>query len=352
MLDNLAGADEAEALVHGWAEATVLVTTRQLSLDLRAWYAGRPDFLVGLDPADARRILADRCGADVLAAEPDAVRELIRLSADSPALLRRIGGRLAVFGGGDGAVAEELRWLRTDPGVETLLARSVGRSAELLGAETRAGLGLLAAHPGASLTDAGVSVWLGHPARDLVSDLIGAALMTRDPAGRLRLPWSVRRYGETALRPSEESSAAAFRRYLTWFRDMAGAADLAMDPAGVTDRAREGRLRRYPAPPVIDWPFPDQRPVAWLESEANAVEDLLREAYFRGCHIEVVQICGALEALLTLRGCHRVCERANEWGLKSAEALGWTAAVVRLHLLQARILTLLNRLAALDSREP
>lgn len=346
VFDNLAGAEEAEALVHGWDAATVLITTRRLGPDLRAWYAGRPETLPDIDAAGAEQILAARCGAEMLAAEPAAVRELIRLCAASPALLSQIGGRLAIFGGGPGAVAEELRWLRTDPGVEALLTNSVGRSVGLLDAASLAGLALLAGHPGADLSDAGASAWLGRDCRAPVADLIGAALMTRDRSGRLRLPWSVRRYAQEALRPSAEMSDAAFARYLTWFRDLAGAADLAMDPAGVVDRAREGRLRRYPAPPVIDWAYPDIRPVDRLAAEAHVVEDLLREAHHRGHHVEVVQICGALEALLTLRGHHRLCARANEWGLRSATALGWTAAVVRLRMLQGRILTLLGLLDA------
>ncbi len=92
-LDNLAGAEEAEALVHGWADATVLITTRQLNPDLRAWYAGEPAILGGVDPVSAVRILADRCGAERLDAEAAAVEELIQLCDSAPALLRQVGGR-------------------------------------------------------------------------------------------------------------------------------------------------------------------------------------------------------------------------------------------------------------------
>ncbi|AEV81535.1 Regulatory protein afsR [Actinoplanes sp. SE50] len=344
VLDNLVGAEEAEALAHIGPAGTVLITTRQLTPDLRAWYPGRPEPVEGVDPASARQILADRCGRGPLAAEPDAVDELIRLCDAYPALLRQFGGRLAIRGNVPDAVAEEVRWFRTDPGVEVLFANSVRRSAGLLGADSAAGLALLAGHPGTDLSDAGASAWLGYPSRDLIADLLDTSLITRDRSGRLSFPWSVRRYAATALRPGEETSNAAFHRYLTWFRDLAGAADLAMDPAGVTDRARDGRLRRYPAPPAITWPFPAVRPVDWLAAEAHNVEDLLREAHFRGHHAEVVQIAGALEALLTMRGRHWTCLRANESALASAAALGRTAAVIRLHIVQARILTLLGLL--------
>ncbi|WIM96969.1 hypothetical protein ACTOB_000451 [Actinoplanes oblitus] len=338
VLDNVAGAAEAEALVHPWEHATVLVTTRVLTQDLRVWYPGRPEVLGGVDPDGAELILATRCGPEMLAAEPDAVRELIRRCDGIPSILGQAGAWLARRQGKPGAVAELVGRLRGEGEVGTLFDDSVRLSVAELDAATAAGLATLAGHPGTDISDAGVAALLGRPADDLVDRLLDAALLVRGPHGRLSLLWSVRRY------PHAAGDDAAFARYLRWFRDLAGAADLAMDPAGVTDREREGRLRRYPAPPESAWPFPHLRPVDWLQGEAHLIPDLLREAYHRGHHVEVLQLCGAMEALLTLRGHHWLCLDAIGWGLASAEALGATAALARLRALRGRIHLLLGHL--------
>ncbi|MEV6349991.1 NB-ARC domain-containing protein [Actinoplanes sp. NPDC051851] len=337
ILDNVAGAAEAEALVHTGERAIVLLTTRLLSQDLRAWYAGEPVVLYGLDDAvAAERVVAGRCGAEMLAAEPEAVRELIARCDAIPSILAQAGGWLARSKGRPGAVAELVGRFRAAGDLGAILETSIGLAVDALDPAVAAGLRVLAGHPGADISDAGAGALLGRPADDVVDALLDAGLMARGPAGRLGLLWSVRRHLGFA------TEDAAVERYLGWFRDLAGAADLAMDPVTVIDRARDGRLRRYPAPPEIVWPFPGTRPVDWLQGEAHLVPDLLREAQRRGYHVEVVQICGAMEALLTLRGHHWLCLTVNELGIASAEALGWRAAVVRLHALQGRIYTLLG----------
>ncbi|WP_189329021.1 NB-ARC domain-containing protein [Actinoplanes ianthinogenes] len=343
VLDNVAGAAEAEALVHPWEHATVLVTTRVLTQDLRVWHPGRPEVLGAVDPDGAELILASRCGPEMLAAEPDAVRELIRRCDGIPSILGQAGAWLARRQGKPGAVAEMVARLRGAGEVGTLFDDSVRLSVAELDAGTAADLVTLAGHPGTDISDAGVAALLGRPADDLVDRLLDAALLVRGPHGRLSLLWSVRRH----LRPAGDD--AAFARYLRWFRDLAGAADLAMDPAGVTDRAREGRLRRYPAPEPAAWPFPHLRPVDWLQGEAHLVPDLLREAHHRGYHVEVLQLCGAMEALLTLRGHHWLCLEANAWGIAGAEALGLPLAAARLHALQGRIHVLLGQLDRADA---
>ncbi|MEV0902843.1 NB-ARC domain-containing protein [Actinoplanes sp. NPDC049802] len=335
VLDNVIGEGEANALAHPWEHATVLVTTRVLGQDLRVWNTGDTIVLAGVDDDGAREILAARCGEAMLAAEPRATRELIRLCDGLPTVLAQAGARLARRHGRPDAVAELAEQLTGAQGplVDDLIRRSV---AEL----PVDGLEFVVGHPGTDITDAGVSALLGRPGDDLVDALIDAALMFRGPGGRLSLLWSVRR--------SVTADDTGFLRFLGWFRDMAGAADLAMDPAGVTDRARHGRLRRYPAPPELPWPERRLRPADWLQNEAHIVLDLLREAHHRGHHVEVVQICGALEALLTVRGHHLVCLAANEWGIASAEALGWRPAAARLHALQGRIQMLLGHLDRAD----
>jgi hypothetical protein len=336
VLDNVAGAAEAERLAHPWPCAVVLATTRMLDSDLRAWCPTDPVVLFGLDDTGAHELLAAKCGAAMTAAEPGAVAELIRLCDAIPSTLLQSAARLVRRRGEPGAVASLVRRLGAEPDTAAVIDASVRDGIAELSAGTAGDLALLAGHPGTDFTVESAAALLGHSAHGTVDELLDAGLIVRT-GERLRLLWAVRRQ---APAPDTDRNDA----FITWFRDLAGAADLAMDPAGVTDRARDGRLRRYPAPPVLPWPLPERRPVDWLQAEAHNVLDVLREAYGRGRHVEVVQICGALEALLTHRGHHWLCVEANRWGSASASALGWTAAVARLHALQGRIHTLVGLL--------
>jgi len=343
VLDNVSGAKEATDLVHNWPNAVVLVTTRMLGQDMRAWSPSPPITLGGLDPEGARQLLINRCGEQLVADEPDAVVELIRICDALPDVLVQVAAGLSRRRGEPGVVAAMVGRLASEPDSVAVLEASERRSVAELTPRAAAGLALLAHHPGLDISYPGAAAYLGGSGEAVIDELLDAALVFAEPDARLRMVWLARRRATTAG-GDDESKAAAFDRYLRWFRDLAGAADRDMDAPGVTDadRARDGRLRRYPMPPAIPRPAAESRPVDRLQAEAHVVVDLLREAHHRGRHVEVVQVCGGLEALSTLRGHHWVCHAANEWGLASAKALGWTAAVVRLHTNQGRILTQLG----------
>ncbi|GLY01137.1 NB-ARC domain-containing protein [Actinoplanes sp. NBRC 101535] len=347
VFDNVVGAEEARVLAHGWPAATVLITTRVLTAELRAWCPSEPMVLRGLDDDGARELLVAKCGAAVLAAEPAAVDALIGVSAGIPAVLLQFSSRLQARRGEPGVVADLVRQLGDGGDVAGVLETSVGRSLDGLSAAAIGDLALLARFPGEDFTRLSATVWLGSSGDALLDGLIEAGLLFHGVGGRLRLLWPVRRRA-SALPVEAARHDEAFNRYLLWFRDMAGAADLGMDPSGVTDRARQGRLRRYPAPPVVAWPLPYLTPLDWLQGESPGVIGLLAEAHRRGRHLEVLQICGALEALLTSRGHHLLCATVNTWGIASAGAAGLPAAASRLHSLQGRISYLMGQVDRAD----
>ena len=323
--DNIAGAEEIRHLARGWPAAAVLLTTRRLTYDLRA--QGLPVIgLHGLDEPGVRRLLDDAGATAALGAEPSAATELLALCDGFPLTLRLAAFLLSSRGGAPGAVRKTLAELRAHPDPDGTDATMIGRALGLLPEPVAAGLDLLTRHPGTDFTFDSATVLLGRPAEPTVRALQAACLLIVEPGGRLRLPGPVRAFGaRTDL--SEETLGEAWDRLLDAYASLAVNADLAQEA---------DRLRRYPVPAIPSWDDPAS-PVDWLDAHAGMLADLARIGESRGRHVAVVQICGALEVLLTYRGRHQLVDGALEHGLRAARALGWPAARCRLHITRGRI---------------
>ena len=348
VLENAVGAAELSALAQPWSASLVLVTTRRLTDDLWAWAQSPPLILHGLDEQGARELLDHRCPG-ALAAEPRAAGELLELCDRMPFAILQAGVLLARRRGAPGAVAAVHAELAGsgDPG--ELILRCLSQTVNALPEATVDDLIGLAAQPVAELSNEAVAAALGHRA----DDLIDAGLVVAD-RGRIRLPRLVR---DHALRIRDGRTAdadAVFDRLLGFYRDNAVAADL----------AGGNRLRRYPIPsgpipsgPIPSGPIPSgfawerarQAPLDWMEAEAPAIAAVVPRAHHAGRYVEVIQLCGALEPLLTSRGHHWLVAGVNEWGIRAAQALGDPVALIRIHAVQGRVFTqlhLLERAAA------
>jgi tetratricopeptide (TPR) repeat protein len=331
VLDNAFGAAELRTLTQPWPSTLVLVTTRRLTEDLWAWAPSPPVILHGLDEAGARLMLDERC-AGASAAEPAAAGQLLALCDRMPFAITQAAVLLARRRGAPGAVAAVRDELAGggDPG--EVIARCLSRTVNALPAAAVKDLMGLAAQPVETLSHDAAVAALGHRP----DALIDAGLLIAE-RGRLLMPRLVRGYAMRLAEPSADADAV-FQRLLTFYRDRAVAADLAGGE----------RLRRYPIPPGLMWNA-GQAPLDWLEAEAPGIAAVVARAYHSGRHIEIVQLCGALEPLLTSRGHHWLIHGVNEWGLRAAQALGDPVGQARLHAMQARILTqlyLLERAAA------
>jgi hypothetical protein len=331
IFDNVLGAAEAEELVLPWPASLTLVTTRRLTEDLRAWAPGPPIILQGLDDAGAWRLLDGRCPG-MLAAEPDAARQLLALCDNLPFALMQAGGRIVRRRGEPGAVAAVLAELRESGSVDGLIRACIDRSVRELPSAAVADLAALAAQPLAELSQSAAAAVCGHR----VDDLVDAGLVSHLPTGRLHLPHLVRGYVSASL---DDPGGGPFDRLLAFYRDHAVAADL----------AGGDRLRRYPVPPGLRWQPAHIRPLDWLETEAPAIAELIAQAYHRRRFVEIGQLCGSLEPLLTSRGHHWLVAGANEWGVLAARALADPALEARLHGIQGRILTQLGLLDRADA---
>jgi len=338
VLENVAGVAEVRSLAQPWPASLVLVTTRKLTDDLRIWSPTAPIILHGVDEAGAWQLLASRCGPSMLQAEPQAAVQLLELCDRMPFAILQVGVRLSRRHGEPGAVGAVRKEFEGAPDTEGLIQACLSRTVAELSSTTVDDLVVLATHPGDEVSYAAVQAMLGRPARGAVDELVDACLVAPGPRGRLRPHRLVRRYAARLVEARGVDVDAAFDRLLSFYRDHAVAADL----------AGGDRLRRYQVPEGLSFALPDIEPLDWLQAEAGAIGAVIAQAYHRRRYLQVCQLCGALEVLLTSRGHHWLVAGANEWGILAARNLGEPVLEARLHAMQGRILTQLHLLDRAD----
>lgn len=330
VLENVLGAEEADALAPGWPAALVLVTTRRLTPELRGRFPWVE--LGGLDDAGAAEMLALHCGGPALpAAEPQAANELVDLFGRQPWAIQLLGGMLSYRAGESRPVAGLLAEFAADGITGTpageLLARTVGQ----LSNQARADFPTLAAPPRGEFTLASADALLGRPARPSVTELRETGLIEALPSGRYRMSWSIRRYAEEL--PDRPDSEAALDRLLDFYAERAVAADL----AGGSDR-----MRYYTPLTTRPWDHGVDR-IDWLTAEAETLVALAEQAFVLGRFERAGQLCAGLEILSLHRGRHELCARGFEWGARAAEQQGVPALVARQHALRGRAYAMLHQ---------
>lgn len=329
VLDNVLGAAELSVLVQAWPASLVLVTTRRLTDDLRAWSPMPPVILHGLDEPGAWELLDQRCPG-MLAAEPAAARELLGLCDRIPFALTQVAVRLARRRGVLGAVAAVRDELASSDDPGEVIVRCLSQTVGELPDATVDDLVVLAGQPVADFSQEAAAAALGRSA----DRLIDAGLLVADDRGRLRLPGLIRDHA-LRMRPGRPVDLdSSFDRLLFFCRDRAVAADL----------AGGDRLRRYQIPAGVGWNPSWGAPLDWLEAELPTIVAVISRAYHVGRQVEVGQLCGALEPLLTSRGHHWRISGANEWGIRAAQALGDRVLEARIHAAQGRLFTQLQLL--------
>ncbi|GAA1357606.1 hypothetical protein GCM10009660_60260 [Catellatospora bangladeshensis] len=286
VLDNAADADQVLPLLPGGSSCTVMITSRRHLTRLVARHSARHLPLDVLTAAEARALLADRLGADRVAAEPAAVDELLACCAGFPLALAVVAARahttpetpLAV-------IAAELRDATTrlvaldddDPaaGLPAVLSWSV----RALTDEQAAVYGLLGVAPGPDTGLPAAAALTGLTASRAAGVLRGleqASLLGRDRAGRYRMHDLIRLHARAHAGEAlpEGARRAALHRVVDFYLHTAHAGDRLLTPVSTLSFELPP-----PAPGSRPHPLPDlAAALEWFEAERACLPAAQRTA--------------------------------------------------------------------------
>jgi len=242
VLDNARDAAQVRPLLPGAPGCMVVVTSRNRLVGLVAATGARPLTLDLLPATDARDLLARRVGADRVAAEPDAVADIIAACARLPLALSVVAARATMHPHfGLAALAGELDRARgsleefagTDPATNARAVFSWSYRQLTDGAARL--FRLLGLHPGpdvATPAAAGMAELSVARVRPLLAELTGAHLLAEHAPGRYTCHDLLRVYAaEQAARvdPEAERRGAVLRAF-AHYTSHADAADRLLSP--------------------------------------------------------------------------------------------------------------------------
>jgi predicted negative regulator of RcsB-dependent stress response len=311
VLDNAADSSHVVPLLPGSPTCTVLVTSRDRLAGLVAGHGARPLPLDVLSEPEARTLLATRLGAGRLAAEPEAVAELLACCGGFPLALSILAGRATAHPEFPLAeLAAELRDATTrlgaldegDPAAS--LPAVLSWSYAALKPDEAAVFGLLGLAPGPDISvPAAVSLTdlPAGQARATLRALERVSLLQQDVPGRYRMHDLVRLYAvdQAGRDLSEPIRDAALRRLTDFYVHTAHAGD--------------GFLNPYNSPIDIGQPAPGCHPqpigdgaaaLTWFDAEHPNLLATQQNAVERAWHLTVWRVTWALTGFHWLRGHH------------------------------------------------
>ncbi|SNY65230.1 AfsR/SARP family transcriptional regulator [Paractinoplanes atraurantiacus] len=320
VLDNARDSAHAAPLLPGAAGCAVLVTSRHELVGLVTAHGARPVALGTLGDDEARRLLAGHLGGDRVAAEPAAVRALLRHCAGLPLALGIVAARAAVHPGLPLAeLAAELEDAATrldalDGGELAVNVRAaLSCSAEALSEGEARLFALLGSAAGEDAGLDAIASLAGLPAaatRGLLRGLTAAHLVAEPRPGRWHMHDLVRLYA--AERPgAAPDRPAARRRLLDHYLRTAYAANRALAP-----------LRDPIDPGPVEAPIPSEaRATAWFAAEHANLLAAVAAAHDNGLDTHAWQLAWAMATYL---------DRHAHWRDQAAVHLTAEAAARRL----------------------
>jgi DNA-binding SARP family transcriptional activator/Tfp pilus assembly protein PilF len=326
LLDNARDAGQVRPLLPGAPGCLVLVTSRNRLAGLVAAEGAHPFTLDLLSAAEARELLAHRLGAARVAAEPEAVEEIIRGCARLPLALAIVAARAATSPGITlTALADELRARPRDLDAfdvgedVTANARAVfSWSYDALEPPAARLFRLLGLHPGAELTTASAASLAGLPAPEtgaLLAELSRAHLITETVPGRYAVHDLLRAYA--AERAGTDETAAERRsalvRVLDHYLHTAVAADRLLHP-------NRRPIETAAAGPGVtpEDPGDHERAMAWFIAEHQVLVAAIDRAAAAGLATHAWQLAWALVDFFHRRG------HWHEWAATQRTALAAT----------------------------
>jgi len=328
VLDNARDADQVRPLLPGSPGCLVVVTSRNQLPGLVAVEGAHPVTLDLLPRAEARELLVRRLGADRVAAEPQAVDEVVARCAGLPLALAIVAGRAATHPTFTLAtLAGELREARGgldafDGADAATDVRAVfSWSYRTLRPETARLFRLLGLHPGADVAAPAAACLADVPAgraRFLLAELTRAHLVTEHSPGRFTLHDLLRAYAAELTRTLD--SDADRRAAVTGMLDCyLGTVAAAMDALYPQERHRRPRV----APPT-SLPFEaDPRAArAWLDSERANLAAATGYAAGHGWPRHAGQLAATLSRYLYTGAHYKEAQQIHDDALRAARADG------------------------------
>ncbi|MEU7802521.1 BTAD domain-containing putative transcriptional regulator [Micromonospora arborensis] len=292
LLDNARDAEQVRPLLPGAPGCLVLVTSRNRLSGLTA-EVGAKSLPVGLlADAAARDLFASRVDPDRVAAEPDAVDDIVAVCAGLPLALSVVAAQAATQPGFPlGVLADELRHAPAildaiGDGSDSTDVRAVfSWSYQALGPPAARLFRLLGLHPGPDLALPGAASLADLPVsrvRPMLAELTRTHLVTEHVPGRYTFHDLLRVYAAELAEAADPPTVrrAALHRLLDHYLHTAAAADRLLRPH------QQGLPLPPPAPGVVPEPFTDHRQaLAWFTREHAALVSavaLAPEAGFSG----------------------------------------------------------------------
>ncbi|GAA3431256.1 AfsR/SARP family transcriptional regulator [Kutzneria kofuensis] len=321
VLDNAADVAQVEPLLPGSPGCAVIVTSRNRLAGLVTKHGARPLIAGILDDSEARALLDNRVGVRRLAAEPDAVAEILALCGGFPLALSIAAGRAQIRPGQPLAVlADELRDASTrlgvldedDPGsgVTAMLSCSF----DTLTADQARVFTLLGLVPGDDIDLHAAASLAGLPAgrtAQALRDLEQRSLVSQDSPGRWRMHDLVRLYAANRA----EDPEAALRRVVVFYARSAQAGNRVLDPSFPVTDADE------PIPPGCQ-PLAPSDPMAWFDEERRCLLAAQRIALEHGWHLAAFWLAEGQVIYYYRRGRHHDNLALWQAGAAAAEHLG------------------------------
>lgn len=352
VLDNAHDADQVRPLLPGSRGCLVVVTSRRVLSGLVAAEGALPVFLDLFDAAEAQQMLALRLGRERLAAEPEAVDEIIARCASLPLALAVVAARAAIHPGLSlAALAAELRTARgsldalggDDPATDVRAVFSW--SYQQLSDPARRLFRLLGLHPCPDVTAQAAASLTALPldqTRALLAELTGTGLVTAQTPGRFACHDLLRAYA-TELAHSCDTAGQrreALHRLFDHYLYSARAADRLLD-------AHRDPIAVPPVHPgvIVDELTDHEHAMRWLTDELAGILAVVERAASAGFDTHAWQLAWATAYFLERRGHWEPWAEAQQTALVSARRLGDRAGQAHAHRSLGRVHVHLGQVA-------
>jgi DNA-binding SARP family transcriptional activator/tetratricopeptide (TPR) repeat protein len=351
VLDNARDADQVRPLLPGGRGCLAVITSRTVLSGLVAAEGARPLVVDVFDLAESQQMLAERLGRERLAAEPEAVEEIVARCASLPLALAVVAARAATHSRfplvtlaaelPDGSDLDLDVLSGDDPATDV---RSVfSWSYRQLTDPARRLFRLLGLHTGPVVTVAAAASLARLPparARALLAELTRASLVTEHVPGRYVFHDLLRAYSRELVQHTDavEERRAALHRLLDHYLHGARAADRLLD-------AHRDPIAVPPAQPgaVVEKHLDHEQAMRWLTDELASILGAVEVAAASGFDTHAWKLAWAVAYFLERRGRWTAWIAVQRTALDAARRLADPAGQAHAHRSLGRVHVHLDR---------